>query len=218
MTPHSSAPDGPLIAAAVTDPEAFGVVFERHARAVHAFLHRRAGPDVADDLLGEVFATAFDARSRYDARVEDARPWLYGIARNLLHSRGRGSRRQAGAVARFPVDRPLDDWPQVDERLDASAAAGPIRAALRALPDGEREVLELVAWEDLTPAEAGAVLGIPPGTARSRLHRARAALREALTGGADAPLPHALAPAAAGGSPLGSAQAASSPTSLAKEA
>ncbi len=178
--PLPDATDSEVIAAAAADPEAFGVVFERHARAVHAFLARRAGQAAADDLLGEVFVTAFDVRSRYDASAGDARPWLYGIARNLVLSRGRGERRQAHAVARLPVDRPSDDWSQVDDRLDAGAAVRDAREALRNLPDAEREVLELVAWEDLTPAEAAVVLGIPAGTARSRLHRARAALRPAL--------------------------------------
>ncbi len=184
MTARSSPPheatDSEVMAAAATDPEAFGIVFERHARAVHAFLARRAGPAAADDLLGEVFVTAFHARSRYDSSAGDARPWLYGIARNLVLARSRGERRRARAVARLPLDRPADDWPQVDDRLDAVAAVRSARAVLRTLPDAEREVLELVAWEDLTPAEAAVVLGIPAGTARSRLHRARSALRNAL--------------------------------------
>ena len=66
MTARDSPSDATLIMAAQTDPEAFTAVFERHARAVHGFLARRAGHHVADDLLGEVFATAFDARRRYD--------------------------------------------------------------------------------------------------------------------------------------------------------
>jgi RNA polymerase sigma-70 factor (ECF subfamily) len=179
-SPPPEPPDSDVVAAAAGDPEAFGLLFERHARAVHSFLARRAGTTTADDLLGEVFVTAFDVRGRYDMSASDARPWLYGIARNLVLARGRGERRRAAAVARLPLDRPADDWPQVDDRLDARAAVRTARDALRTLPDAEREVLELVAWEDLTPTEAALVLGIPAGTARSRLHRARAALRGAL--------------------------------------
>ncbi len=182
MTARSSPSDAALITAARTDPEAFTAVFERHAGSVHGFLARRAGQHVADDLLGEVFATAFGARGRYDTAVEDARPWLFGIARNVLHSHQRSGRRLADAVARLPVEGPTDTWPDVDARLDAASQAHPVRRALLSLPDAEREVLQLVAWEDLTPTEAGAVLGIPAGTARSRLHRARTAVRAALGG------------------------------------
>jgi RNA polymerase sigma-70 factor (ECF subfamily) len=73
-----------------------------------------------------------------------------------------------------------DPWDAVVDRLDAAARAGTLVCALRALPPDEREVLLLVAWEQLTPAQAAAVLGVPQGTARSRLHRARAALRLSL--------------------------------------
>ncbi len=73
-----------------------------------------------------------------------------------------------------------DPWDDVVDRLDSTAQAGALLPALRALPPDERDVLLLVAWEQLTPAEAAEVLGIPPGTARSRLHRARAALRPVL--------------------------------------
>lgn len=73
----------------------------------------------------------------------------------------------------------MDD---VVDRLDSAARAQLLVSALRALPPAERDVLLLVAWEQLTPAEAAVVLGVPPGTARSRLHRARAALRLVLAG------------------------------------
>ena len=91
----------------------------------------------------------------------------------------------AGALAGPPdqaaaPETAWDPWDAVVDRLDAAARAGTLVGALRALPSAEREVLLLVAWEQLTPAQAAAVLGVPQGTARSRLHRARAALRLAL--------------------------------------
>jgi RNA polymerase sigma-70 factor (ECF subfamily) len=75
----------------------------------------------------------------------------------------------------------VDPWDGVNERLDSAARARLVASAVRALPAAERDVLLLVAWEELTPAEAAAVLGVPPGTARSRLHRARATLRAGLS-------------------------------------
>ncbi len=155
-------------------PDAFVAVVRRHEVAVHAFLARRAGPQAAADLLGEVWLRAFACRGGYHPAHADARPWLYGIARHVLRAHWRS--RPAAA----PATLPADPWDDVIDRLDAAARAGPLAAALRALPPAEREVLLLVAWEELTPAQAAAALGVPPGTARSRLHRARAALRLAL--------------------------------------
>jgi RNA polymerase sigma factor (sigma-70 family) len=173
--------DGALIERSVRGrPDAFVEVVRRHEIAVHAFLARRAGRQAADDLLGEVWVRAFAARGGYDPGQADARPWLYGIARNVLRAHWRTRPRPGPAAA--PA---VDPWDDVVDRLDSAARAQPVLAALRALPAPEREVLLLVAWEQLTPAEAAAVLGVPPGTARSRLHRARAALRPVLAGGPD---------------------------------
>jgi RNA polymerase sigma factor (sigma-70 family) len=178
-------------------PDAFVEVVRRHEVAVHAYLARRAGRQAADDLLGEVWVRAFGGRAGFDPAHSDARPWLYGIARNVLraHWRGAGSGRPAdragllgagvaGAAGRGGAVGVVDPWDDVIDRLDSAAAARTreMVGAVRALPPEEREVLLLVAWEQLTPAQAALVLGIPPGTARSRLHRARAALRPVLAG------------------------------------
>lgn len=182
--------DGTLIERSVRGrPDAFVEVVRRHELAVHGFLARRAGRQVADDLLGEVWTRAFAGRDGFDpGRHQDARPWLYGIARNVLraHWRGRTAEQtaamQAGQAGQAgQAEQATDPWDDIIDRLDSAAQARTLTGALRALPPGEREVLLLVAWEQLTPAQAAAVLGIPPGTARSRLHRARAALRPVLT-------------------------------------
>jgi RNA polymerase sigma-70 factor (ECF subfamily) len=111
----------------------------------------------------------------------DARPWLYGIASNLIARHRRAELRQYRALAR--ADRPLAvDGDGVDGRLDAQAQRGALAAALLAVADRDREVLLLVAWAQLTCEEAAQALGIPAGTARSRLHRARRKTRAALTG------------------------------------
>lgn len=108
----------------------------------------------------------------------DARPWLFGIARNVLRERWRTSGSQPAALD----EAVTDPWDGIDARLGSAGRARVVASAVRALPAAEREVLLLVAWEQLTPAEAAKVLRIPQGTARSRLHRARAALRHVLSG------------------------------------
>lgn len=170
--------DGTLIEWSVRGrPDAFVDVVRRHETAVHKFLARRAGPGAADDLLGEVWVRAFGARHTFKAEYGDARPWLYGIARNVLRAYWR-----AAAKDGVPgeTEEAVDPWDEIIERLDSAAWARDLTEAIRELPRACRDVLLLTAWEDLTPAEAADVLGIPQGTARSRLHRARSALRLAL--------------------------------------
>jgi RNA polymerase sigma factor (sigma-70 family) len=156
-------------------PDAFVEIVRRHERAVHAYLARRSGPEAADDLLAEVWLRAFSSRTTFDTQQFTALPWLYGIARNVLRAHWR-----AAAGDGPPPEPVIDPWDEVAERLDSQAQARSLVPALKALPEVEREVLLLVAWEQLTPAEAAEALGIPQGTARSRLHRARLALRLAL--------------------------------------
>src|SRR5450759_986183 len=76
--------DAQVIAASRVEPRVFAAVFDRHYDAVHRYLARRVGSDLADDLAADTFTTAFDARRRYDTTHPDARPWLFGIATNIL--------------------------------------------------------------------------------------------------------------------------------------
>jgi RNA polymerase sigma-70 factor (ECF subfamily) len=169
-------------------PDAFVAVVQRHEAAIHGFLSRRAGRHVADDLLGEVWVRAFAGRGSYDLSYRDARPWLYGIARNVLRAHWRASVTADAASgsdvagAGSKPEEVADPWDDIVDRLDSAALARALVSAVRALPPAEREVLLLVAWEQLSPAEAAVALGVPPGTARSRLHRARAKLRCTLAG------------------------------------
>jgi RNA polymerase sigma factor (sigma-70 family) len=165
-----------LLAGLPRQPELMGVLYERHARRVFRYLARRAGPAAAEDLLSEVFITALSAHGRVVPHDSgSALPWLYGIALNVLRAH---FRRQAPAAG---VARDLGmDWDAVDDRLDALAERGRLRAALDGLAAADRELLLLVAWEGLAPAEAAAALGISPVAARSRLHRARKRAMKAL--------------------------------------
>lgn len=168
--------DVPPAVAAAAHTAAFCDLLRRHSQVIHAYLARRGGRDAADDLLGDVLLRAYAARLRYDERWPDPRPWLYGIARNVLREHWRRNGQGGAVPARLAVSE--DPWPDVDSRLDAVARRADLRRALDRLADGDREVLLLVTWEGLTPAEAA--LGIPSGTARSRPHRARAIMRQLL--------------------------------------
>jgi RNA polymerase sigma-70 factor (ECF subfamily) len=159
-------------------PDEFVEVARRHEVAIHGYLARRAGRQAADDLLAEVWLRAFAARAGYDVRHADAGPWLCGIARNVLREHWRAT--SADGLTALAETR-VDPWDGINARLDTAERAKEVMSAVRVLPAAEREVLLLVAWDQLTPAEAAQVLGVPQGTARSRLHRARATLRRMLS-------------------------------------
>jgi RNA polymerase sigma factor (sigma-70 family) len=158
------------------DGEAFVEVICRHEGAVGAYLARRVGREAAEDLLGDVWAAAFESRRTYDRSFAGARPWLYGVALNRLRHYWRSRPAEDLVPDVASMAKGWDPWPAVDARVDTQAV---LRAALAQLRSAEREVLTLVAWEDLTVADAARVLGMPAGTARRLLHQARMALRNA---------------------------------------
>ena len=123
-----------------------------------------------------MWLSAYAGRASYDPDRGPARGWLFGIARNAVATHLRRS--TALPVGYGDAENP--GWDEVDDRLDARRRAPALSTAIRSLPAGERELLLLVALDGLSPTEAGAALGIPPGTARSRLHRARARIRQQL--------------------------------------
>ncbi|KAB2343728.1 RNA polymerase sigma factor [Actinomadura rudentiformis] len=164
-------------------PEAFAVLYDRHAPAIYRYLSRRLGPDAADDLMAETFLLAFRQRDRYDPARLDARPWLYGIATNLIRQHWRREVRFLRAIARLGIDpavSPADE--DVTARVAAQGSRRELAAALARLNRGQRDVLLLTAWGELSPAEIGAVLKVATGTVHSRLNRARKKMREALGG------------------------------------
>jgi len=160
----------------------FGALFDRHAVAVYRYLARRIGVTAADDLLAQTFLVAFERRSNYDRARPDARPWLYGIATNLLRRHLREEVRQYRAWARTGIDPVVAEGhaDRVADRVDASAWSGNLATALARLKAPDRDVLLLFAWGSLSYEEIAQALDIPVGTVRSRLHRARAAVRAAL--------------------------------------
>jgi RNA polymerase sigma factor (sigma-70 family) len=158
------------------DPDAFMEVICRHEVAIGAYLERRAGREAAQDLLGDVWVAAFESRRTYDQSFAEARPWLYTMALNRLRHYWRSRPAEDLVPDVTSLARGWDPWPTVDVRMDARTV---LRAAVAGLRPEEREVLTLVAGEDLTVANAARVLGMPAGTARRLLHQARAALRKA---------------------------------------
>ncbi len=182
MAPARS--DAALIASSLAEPARFAEIFDRHFAAVFRFAERRVGRDQASEVASETFARAFAKRGSFRREAVDALPWLLGIAsRQILHERRRFARYLA-AVERVSSDvRTADretDLGLADRRLDAPGDWAMMRAALLTLPDTDRELLLLVAWDELSYEEAAAVLELPLGTVRSKLHRAKARLRELL--------------------------------------
>lgn len=179
--PPSEVSDHEAIAASLDRPEAFASIFERHSRELHRFLTRRVG-ELADDLLGELFVTAFTGRASYRAVLGDARPWLYGIATNLVRRHHRAEATRYRALSRLPPgDDRAEAEPTALARLEAARVRPRLAAALAELKTADRDVLLLLAWAQLDQSEVAVALDIPIGTVRSRLHRARQQLRPILS-------------------------------------
>lgn len=180
--PSEQPTDTELMARSLHEPEAFATLFDRHAGGVHRYLGRRVG-NLADDLLSETFLIAFRRRADYRPERLEVRPWLIGIATNLVHGSARAERRRYRALARAamePQASPVEPGDSVD-RLDAQALRGSLAAALAGLKARDRDALLLLAWAQLSYEEIAAVLDIPLGTVRSRLNRARRQTRAALS-------------------------------------
>ena len=177
------ADDAAVIESSRREPERFAVLFDRHAPHIHRYLARRTGRQVAGDLVAETFLAAFAKRDRYDPGHADARPWLYGIATNLVNQHHRDEARQyrirQAATAEPEVPGHAD---RVAADVTAQAMRALLDAALAALAAGDRDVLLLIAWEQLSHQEVSRALDIPVGTVRSRLNRARAKTRQVLAG------------------------------------
>lgn len=175
--------DAAVIRWSLRSPEKFAVVFDRHHAAIHAYATRRAGRDAADDVLSEVFLAAFSSRSSFDSNCGSARAWLYGIAGNIVRRSWRSAASQDRAMrsVAFKAEREAATQTSHHERqVDAADEWGVVRPLLDGLAEQDREALLLYAWEELTYPEIAEAMGIPVGTVRSRIHRARTSLRDAL--------------------------------------
>jgi RNA polymerase sigma-70 factor (ECF subfamily) len=157
----------------------FNAVFESEFPALHRYLRRRVGNEV-DDLTAATFATAFANWERLDA-ARPVRPWLYGIAANLVRHHWRSERRMLRAYARTGIDPVVLDEDDALDGLEAQSRQRELAAALAQLRPRDREILLLHAWADLSDSEIATALSLPIGTVKSRLYRTRERLRKRLS-------------------------------------
>ena len=176
--------DADCLARSLSEPNAFQPIFDRHFRAVHTYLHRRAGRDLADELSAETFALAFERRASCRG-TGSALPWLYGIATNLLRRSWRTERRQLRAYGRSGVDPAIVYEDEVAARADGSPIGARLASALAAMRPRERDALLLYALADLSYEEIAFALDVPVGTVRTWLHRAREVGRRELAAETD---------------------------------
>lgn len=162
------------------DREAFAALFERHAGRIYNYCFRRIGSwATAEDMLSVVFLETWRRREK-ELPPEKVLPWLYGIATNVARNQRRAARRFASTLSRMPRSEPTPDFAAAaDERLDDEQQARNAIALLRrTLSKDSQDVFVLCAVEGLSYEDAAVALGVPVGTVRSRLSRARARLGE----------------------------------------
>ncbi|MBT2415402.1 RNA polymerase sigma factor [Streptomyces sp. ISL-12] len=161
------------------DHEAFAALYEEYARAVYNHAYRLTGDwPTAEEVLSDTFLAAWRTRRAVEPEGGSLRPWLLGIATNKARNANRGVRRRLAFLARGPVQEPVADIADATAgHVDDTRRLAAVRQALDGLRRQEREVLVLCVWSGLDYAEAAEALGVPVGTVRSRLSRARSRLR-----------------------------------------
>ncbi|MFE6820009.1 RNA polymerase sigma factor [Streptomyces sp. NPDC057677] len=162
------------------DPSALGEAYDEHARVLYHYAFRVCGDRAAaEDVVSAAFLEAWRCRGKVHAEGGSLRPWLLGIATNIMRGSAREARRRDAALARMPDRGVLPDFADdVLARMTDGEQIRAARAALGKLRRREREVFTLVVWAGLDYAAAGEALGVPVGTVRSRLSRARERLRK----------------------------------------
>jgi RNA polymerase sigma-70 factor (ECF subfamily) len=175
--------DAALIRAAQNDSTSFGTLFDRHFGAVYRFCARRVGSDLAEDIAGETFRRAFEARRSYDLRQPNALPWLLRIALNLMRDAIRARAAEDRAYARLRVfartGAPSEE-DQVPKSAEARAELARLARLLLAEPQEDVDALFLHVWDGLSYVDVATALGVPVGTVRSRLSRLRQRLATTL--------------------------------------
>lgn len=173
----AKATDAEIITASLEDPSAFGALFERHHESIYKYLARRVDRSAAGDLASDVFTTAFGLRHRYDASIPNGRPWLYGIARNLVRDHLRRSGRASAAYIRLAFEStPVARSPEAE--TEARLRVEELRRALSKLNHRDAEALLMYAVEGMEYGEIADVLGLKLGTVKSSINRARKKIGE----------------------------------------
>lgn len=162
------------------DPDVLGELYDEHAQVLYRYALRVTGDWAeAEDVVSTTFLEAWRGRERLHPDGDGLRPWLLGIATNVMRRNARARRRRDLALARIPERGAVPDFS--DDLVAHLADVEELRAARRALARlrrRDREVFTLVVWAGLDYESAAEALGTPVGTVRSRLSRARARLRE----------------------------------------
>ena len=176
-------------------PEIFAQLFDRHFASLFQFCSRRVGSTTAEDVVGETFRRAFENREQFDTSRPNAGPWLMTIALNIIRNEHRRSQRESSAIAGMSVQPEDHELPEglVVGSLDAEKLLSQVQACLSRLGDVEYEALTLYVWDELSYDEIAEITDVPLGTVRSRIHRARQRLQEALEAThqpSEAPLDH----------------------------
>ncbi|OSC73163.1 RNA polymerase [Streptomyces sp. BF-3] len=162
------------------DRAAFAEIFDEHARVVYAHAVRTTGDRaLSEDIMSLTFLEAWRLRDKLRGEVRSVRAWLLGIATNVMRNTARAARRHREAMSRLPPPEATPDFSEqvVGQMADVQRLAAATKA-LQGLRSSEREVFLLVVWSDLGYAAAAEALGLPVGTVRSRLSRARQKLRK----------------------------------------
>jgi RNA polymerase sigma-70 factor, ECF subfamily len=170
----SNSSDAEVLARSAVEPSAFAMLYERHHVAVRRYVARRVGSEAGDDLAAEVFTRAFRGRERCRAEQASVLPWLLGVANHVIADHRRAEQRRLKALQRLAGTEP-----ELIEHEDRALSAELVRE-LRRLSGEDRDALLLVVWGELSYEEAATALGVPIGTVKSRIARARRALAAAV--------------------------------------
>ena len=154
---------------------AVGQLFDDHADAIFAYAARRVGPGLAVDVVSDVFLVALDRFESFHPDLGGARGWLFGIANNVLRRHWRTEARRLRALARYTsfIENTGDPHVAVDRRLDAQSDAARVIERVIHLPEDDRDLVIMFAWQRLAYADIAAAMDVPVGTVRSRIHRLR---------------------------------------------
>ncbi|WIB13667.1 RNA polymerase sigma factor [Curtobacterium sp. MCPF17_052] len=169
---HQSCP------ATIPPPDAaaeLGRQFDLHGRRILRYLARRTDLQSAEDILSETFVTALVRWGSFDPERQEPLPWLFGIATNLLSRHWRSQRRTLRAMSRSATPEHVED--ETGDRVDVQRAVQAVVRELDRMRPAVRDTVLLYAWAELTYEQIAAATGVPVGTVRSRLNRARTALR-----------------------------------------
>ena len=166
--------DADVLGRCVDDASAFGELYERHGSVVVRYVARRVGGAAAEDLAAEVFVRAFRDRASCRCEHGSALPWLLGVASHVVADHRRFERRRLDSIKRWAAEAPGLVY------HEHASLAPELVNALKRLPADHRDALLLVVWGELSYEEAAIALGVPIGTVRSRIARARARLAAAL--------------------------------------